>query len=61
MNRNIPFDANAKCESCGVLGAYDFMGDELCHKCAFPDENQQILDKYKLRAEIVAGRGQSGD
>ncbi len=37
MSRDIPFDENAVCESCCKMGAYDFMGYELCVECAFPD------------------------
>lgn len=33
-NRDVPFDDEAKCDSCGQLGAYDFMGDYLCPNCA---------------------------
>ena len=34
MGREIPFDVKAKCDECGKLGAYDFMGDLLCPECA---------------------------
>lgn len=34
MSRNVPYDLNAICDVCGATGAYDFMGDLLCHKCA---------------------------
>lgn len=34
MSRLVPFEPDEKCESCGVLGAFDFMGDLLCSKCA---------------------------
>jgi hypothetical protein len=36
MSRSVPFDPEAICDSCGKKGATDFMGDELCNKCAFP-------------------------
>lgn len=32
--RIVPFDANEICDICGNQGAYDFMGDLLCPKCA---------------------------
>jgi hypothetical protein len=37
MNRDIPFDADVKCEQCGKPGSFDFMGDVLCGDCAFPN------------------------
>lgn len=33
-SRAIPYDRNAVCDECGHVGAYDFMGDLLCEKCA---------------------------
>ena len=34
MSHEIPFDPKAVCGVCGTKGAYDFMGDLLCPKCA---------------------------
>ena len=34
MDRSVPFDEKAICDVCGAKGAYDFMGDFLCPKCA---------------------------
>lgn len=34
MGREVPFDEEAICDSCGERGAWDFMGDYLCDKCA---------------------------
>lgn len=34
MSREVPFDKSAKCDNCGKIGAYDFMGDYLCPECA---------------------------
>lgn len=34
MDRTIPFDIDATCDECGKKGAYDFMGDYLCDRCA---------------------------
>ena len=33
MSRDVPFDKDTICDSCGVKGAYDFMGDFLCPEC----------------------------
>lgn len=33
MNREVPWTEDAHCDVCGQLGAYDFMGDYICHKC----------------------------
>ena len=32
--RDIPFDPSAICDNCDAEGAYDFMGDCYCGKCA---------------------------
>ena len=32
-DRPVPFDEEVVCDVCGAKGAYDFMGDYLCHKC----------------------------
>jgi len=33
MTREVPFDAEATCDRCGVKGAFDFMGDCICLEC----------------------------
>jgi hypothetical protein len=33
MDREIPFDETEKCDECGKLGAFDFMGDYYCPEC----------------------------
>lgn len=33
MDREIPFEKDAKCDVCGKMGAFDFMGDYICEKC----------------------------
>ena len=30
----VSFDEKEKCDVCGKVGAYDFMGDLLCPECA---------------------------
>ena len=34
-DREVPFEEGARCDSCGYMGAFDFMGDSLCASCAF--------------------------
>ncbi len=34
MSGDVEFDTGAKCDACGTIGAWDFMGDLLCLKCA---------------------------
>lgn len=41
MGREVPYDLEDKCDICGKLGAYDFMGDYICPECA------DKLDKEK--------------
>jgi len=33
-DREVPFDEDATCDGCGKIGAFDFMGDFYCPKCA---------------------------
>ena len=33
MSRDIPYSPTEKCDACGKIGAFDFMGDFLCDKC----------------------------
>lgn len=33
MGRDVPFEHDKKCDACGKLGAFDFMGDYLCGEC----------------------------
>ena len=33
MSRDVPFDPDTKCDNCGVVGAFDFMGDYFCSGC----------------------------
>lgn len=33
MSREIPFEPDERCDCCGALGAFDFMGDFLCPNC----------------------------
>ena len=34
MGKDVPFEKSAKCDECGKIGAYDFMGDLFCPECA---------------------------
>lgn len=38
--RSIPYAPGVRCEDCGALGAYDFMGDWLCARCAGTEQGQ---------------------
>jgi hypothetical protein len=33
MSRSVPFEENLRCDGCGVLGAFDIMGDYYCVDC----------------------------
>lgn len=45
MSREIPFDKNAVCDSCGALGAFDYMGDYICPECA--KKSNRLKEKVK--------------
>lgn len=40
-DRTVQWDADEKCDACGQLGAYDFMGDYICDKCIEKAERTQ--------------------
>ncbi len=43
-SREVPFEKNSKCDGCGAIGAFDFMGDYLCPACAkiaIPSEDNE--------------------
>lgn len=33
-DREVAYDEDMACDCCGSIGAYDFMGDWLCARCA---------------------------
>jgi len=43
MNRDVPYDEDAKCDDCGNMGAYDFMGDYICEECVakYDDDEEE--------------------
>lgn len=34
-DREVPYDPKLKCDNCGNVGAFDFMGDYFCDVCAY--------------------------
>lgn len=34
MSREIPYEPDLICDSCGKAGAFDFMGDAFCTQCS---------------------------
>ncbi len=49
MSRDVQFDENAVCDECGVLGAFDFMGDFVCPKCL--SENYHAA-QHSVQADV---------
>jgi hypothetical protein len=47
MSREVPFDESAICDECNAVGAYDFMGDILCEKCADLMSDELFEDDYE--------------
>ena len=43
MGRDIPYDEEVKCDSCGKVGAFDFMGDCYCDDWLFTCEECEVL------------------
>lgn len=40
MSREVPYEEETKCDKCGRTGAYDFMGDFLCGRCIYDNEDE---------------------
>lgn len=55
MSRDVPFDAEGKCDFCGASGSFDFLGDRYCPDCAVAlfaepeDGSQRPLTKDEQR------------
>ena len=58
MGRDVPFDAYAPCDSCGQLGAWDFMGDLICQGC-LDKTNPEASDfeENQLKFQVTRGGG----
>ena len=46
-DRTVPYEENTKCDICGKLGVFDFMGDYICQEC---------IDKYNLVDKVPCYR-----
>lgn len=50
MSREIPYELDLVCDSCGKVGAFDFMGDALCTLCSssFVEKSESAQTKEEL-------------
>ena len=55
MSRDILFDPELICDICKDKGAFDFMGDFLCDKCAEGEEEGEICKLKDRVKELEAG------
>ena len=39
MSHDVEYDENMKCDRCGKMGGWDFMGDCYCDACLTEDAN----------------------
>mgnify|MGYP001279848766 CR=1 FL=1 len=46
MSREIEFEESTICDNCKKKGAYDFMGDNLCEECAFPEKKELNKEQF---------------
>lgn len=54
-DRTVPWSDTDVCDSCGAVGAHDFMGDLLCPKCSSPpvmndSEKNLLLEMRRIAA-----------
>ena len=53
-NREVPFNKDEKCDVCGKLGAFDFMGDLICGDCLKPKQQAiQVQAKVKPACDVA--------
>ena len=43
MSREVPYGTELKCDNCGKIGAFDFMGDYICGECIVTDEEGTVV------------------
>ena len=43
--RDVPFEPNERCDNCGRLGAFYFMGDLLCSECLIQTADLEELEE----------------
>lgn len=48
-SREVPFDKDEKCDLCGAVGAFDFMGDLLCPACAEKNTRRQRRRRMTIK------------
>lgn len=41
-DRTVPYEETTLCDACGAVGAFDFMGDSLCGKCASDADDTEL-------------------
>ena len=58
MGREVPFDSTKKCDECGKIGAYDFMGDCYCDGCITKFEAD--TDDADAEVKEIFGRTMGG-
>jgi hypothetical protein len=58
-DREVPFDENEKCDICGKLGAFDFMGDLICDDCLDKTDIEKEWDAESVTvdAEVMRQKG----
>ncbi len=52
-SRVIEFEGNIRCDECETIGAYDFMGDYLCDKCANIEFDSHEVEPVKYDKHII--------
>ena len=53
MGRDVPFDKDIKCDSCGSIGGFDFMGDTLCGTCASNYIAEAEKEAHELESQEI--------
>jgi len=49
-DRDVEFEESTACDSCGEEGAYDFMGDYLCARCADRNSDAEAMQEQHRAA-----------
>ena len=43
MSKGVEYQPELRCDNCGELGAFDFMGGHICSDCLIVDEDGIVI------------------
>lgn len=46
MSKEVPYDLEAICDTCGHKGAFDLYGDYMCHDCLSSEDDEDDVGEF---------------